>query len=110
MKVGSYDYSTAVKECDESGGRLVTLQNEEMNSCVKQVIRDLGLNGISFWIGLMRIGVGTKDFIWSDGKIISDNDFTDWGERIFLVCIESLPVILYKILCAARVVKRRFLN
>lgn len=85
IKYGSYNYSGAVKECAKSGGRLVTMQNEEASSCVKKAIRDVGLGAFRFWMGLTRIGLGINDFVWSDGKIMEANDFKDWGEDSFLI-------------------------
>ena len=81
FKVGSYNYSYAVKECSNSGGRLMKIDNKSIENCVVQKDSKFKTGIYYYWNGLRRIGNGRYDFIWSDGKMLQQTDYPVWCKK-----------------------------
>ncbi|XP_070557330.1 lectin BRA-3-like [Ptychodera flava] len=84
---GEFTYYTyAEDQCAQRGGYLANLDNAYIDSLVKDFISAEDLDGppcinkpsFGFFIGLNDT-VTENTFVWTNGNVICDGDFTNWA-------------------------------
>ena len=72
-------WNRAKEKCKMVGGSLVEIENQEEQDAIQNHMNTLGLQDMSFWIGLNDIGQ-EGSWVWEESQRLAKAGFTNWVE------------------------------